>query len=67
MTELTVAPPTDLSPRTLEEAMKFADLLAKSTIVPKDFMNNAGNIFVAIQWGAELGLKPMQAMQMQLP
>lgn len=63
MTELTVAPPTDLSPRTLEEAMKFADLLAKSTIVPKDFMNNAGNIFVAIQWGAELGLKPMQAMQ----
>lgn len=63
MTDLTVQPPTDLSPRTLDEAMKFAELLSKSTIVPKDFMNNAGNIFVAIQWGAELGLKPMQAMQ----
>nr|WP_254704976.1 hypothetical protein [Pseudomonas corrugata] len=43
--------------------MKFADYLAKSTIVPKDFANNPGNILVAIQWGMELGLQPMQAMQ----
>jgi hypothetical protein len=63
MSELQVTPQMDLSPRTLDEALRFADILCKSTIVPKDFMNNAGNIFVAIQWGAELGLKPMQAMQ----
>ncbi|MFW8695518.1 hypothetical protein ACOI9Y_33635, partial [Mesorhizobium japonicum] len=32
-------------------------------IVPNDFANNPGNILVAIQWGMELGLQPMQAMQ----
>ncbi|MDO6747172.1 hypothetical protein [Gilvimarinus sp. 1_MG-2023] len=53
----------ELTPRSLEEAMKFADLLAGSSIVPKDFQRNPGNILVAIQWGAELGIKPMQAMQ----
>ncbi|MBR8279757.1 hypothetical protein [Burkholderia vietnamiensis] len=53
----------DLSPRSLEEAMKFADMLADSSIVPKDFIGKPGNVLVAIQWGMELGLKPMQAMQ----
>lgn len=46
-----------------EKAMEVAGMLAKSTIVPKEFQNNAGNVYVACQWGAELGLKPMQAMQ----
>ena len=63
MTDLAVSTQVDLSPRTLDEALRFADILSKSTIVPKDFVNNPGNIFVAIQWGSELGLKPMQAMQ----
>ena len=53
----------DLSPRTLQEAMEFAEHLADSSIVPKDFMGKPGNVLVAIQWGMELGLKPMQAMQ----
>ncbi|MBR7998302.1 hypothetical protein [Burkholderia vietnamiensis] len=53
----------DLSPRSLDEAMKFADMLADSSIVPKDFIGKPGNVLVAIQWGMELGLKPMQAMQ----
>lgn len=53
----------DLSPQSLDEAMRFADILATSEIVPKDFQNKPGNILVAIQWGMELGLKPMQAMQ----
>jgi hypothetical protein len=56
-------PVFDLSPRSLDEAMRFADILCKSDIVPKDFQNKPGNILVAIQWGMELGLKPMQAMQ----
>nr|WP_282445072.1 hypothetical protein [Pseudomonas sp. W2Jun17] len=43
--------------------MRFADYLSKSSIIPKDFINNPGNILVAIQWGMELGLQPMQAMQ----
>lgn len=53
----------DLSPKSLDEAMKLADMLANSSIVPKDFVGKPGNIIVAIQWGAEIGLKPMQAMQ----
>lgn len=56
-------PSFSLAPRDLEEALRFAEILSKSTIIPKDFANNPGNILVAIQWGMELGLQPMQAMQ----
>lgn len=65
MTELTTSPSKgfSLTPQSLDEAMRFADILSKSSIVPKDFAGNPGNILVAIQWGLELGLQPMQAMQ----
>ncbi|WP_433886922.1 recombinase RecT [Pseudomonas vranovensis] len=63
MSDLAIKPTFSLAPQNIEEALKFADYLAKSTIVPKDFANNPGNILVAIQWGMELGLQPMQAMQ----
>lgn len=53
----------DLSPRTFEQALTFADYLANSTLVPKDFIGKPGNCLVAMQWGAEIGLKPLQAMQ----
>lgn len=52
-----------LTPKTLDEAMRFADLLSKSSIVPKDYQGNPGNVLVAVQWGNELGLQPLQAMQ----
>lgn len=52
-----------LAPQTLDEAMRFAEVLAKSSIVPKDYQGSPGNVLVAIQWGAELGLPPLQAMQ----
>ena len=63
MSDLAIKPTFSLAPQNIEEALKFSDYLAKSTIVPKDFANNPGNILVAIQWGMELGLQPMQAMQ----
>lgn len=63
MTDLVAATSFDLSPRSLDEALKLADYLADSSIVPKDFQGKPGNILVAIQWGMEIGLKPMQAMQ----
>lgn len=66
-TALTVTPAQgasfDLSPRTFEQALTFADYLANSTMVPKDFLGKPGNCLIAMQWGAELGLKPLQAMQ----
>lgn len=64
MNDLSTRPESfSLIPRTLEEAMKFSTTLAKSDLVPKDFVDKPANILVAIQWGMELGLQPMQAMQ----
>lgn len=62
-----VAPPAtpsaSLIPQTIDEALKMAKMLAQSDIVPKDFKGKEGNIFVAIQWGTEVGLPPLQALQ----
>lgn len=57
------APAFSLAPRNFEEAMKFADLMAKSDLVPKDFKDKPGNILVAIQKGYEVGLSPMAALE----
>lgn len=59
----TRAPQFDLSPQTFEQALTFSEYLANSDMVPKDFKGKPGNCLVAIQWGMEIGLKPMQAMQ----
>jgi hypothetical protein len=56
-------PQFSLAPRDLAQAIEFAGILAKSNMVPKEFVGNPGNILVAVQWGMELGLQPMQAMQ----
>jgi hypothetical protein len=60
---LVSAPANDFSPKTLDEALRLCDYLAKSDLVPKDYQGKPGNCLVAIQWGAEIGLKPLQAMQ----
>lgn len=52
-----------LAPQSIDEAIRFAEIMSKSNLVPKDFSGNVGNILVAVQWGMELGLQPMQAMQ----
>lgn len=52
-----------LTPSSLDEAMKYADLIAKSEIIPPDYKNKPANVLIAIQMGAELGLPPMQALQ----
>jgi hypothetical protein len=52
----------DLSPQTFEQAMKFSHMLAESDLVPKDFRGKPGNCLIAMQWGSELGLKPLQAL-----
>jgi hypothetical protein len=53
----------DLSPQTFEQAMKFSHMLAESDFVPKDFKGKPGNCLIAMQWGSEIGLKPLQALQ----
>lgn len=52
-----------LAPKTMEEAMKFSELIAGSSIVPACYKGKAMDVLVAVQMGAELGLKPLQALQ----
>lgn len=52
-----------LMPRTMQEAMQFADMIAHSDMVPKDYKGKPANVMVAIQWGAELGISPLQSLQ----
>lgn len=52
-----------LTPANLGEAMKMAEILADSSIVPKEFQGKPGNVLIACQWGMEIGLQPLQAMQ----
>lgn len=53
----------DLSPQNFEQALTFSNYLADSDMVPKDFKGKPGNCLIAMQWGAELGLKPLQSLQ----
>lgn len=65
MTDLTAVagPIFSLVPTTLDEAMKLAEIMATSDLVPKDYRGKPGNVLVAVQMGMELGLKPMAAIQ----
>lgn len=49
--------------RSLTDAMEYAKLIAESDLVPKDYKGKPGNVLVAIQYGMEIGLKPLQAVQ----
>ena len=53
----------DLSPQTFDQAITFSQYLADSDLVPKDFKGKPGNCLIAMQWGAELGLKALQSLQ----
>ena len=51
-----------LEPKSLTEAMEFSDALSKSGLVPDAYRGKPANILVAIQWGYEIGLPPMQSL-----
>lgn len=53
----------DLSPQNFDQALAFAQYLADSDMVPKDFKGKPGNCLIAMQWGNELGMKAIQAIQ----
>lgn len=57
------APSFSLQPSNLQEAMQLAEIMAGSEMVPKDFKGKPGNVLVAVQMGAEVGLPAMQAIQ----
>ena len=52
-----------LQPQSMQEAIQFSEILAKSAMVPNHFQGKPANVLVAVQWGMELGLQPLQALQ----
>jgi len=52
-----------LTPQNLQEAQQYANLIADSDMVPQDYKGKPGNVLVAVQMGAEVGLNPMQSLQ----
>ena len=52
-----------LTATTMEQAIKVADMLAKSTLVPKAYQGQPANVLVAMAYGESFGMQPLQAMQ----
>jgi len=52
-----------LQPRNLDEAMRMAEMLSQSQMVPKQYQNKAQDALVAMMMGVEVGLNPIQALQ----
>lgn len=57
------AGPFDMALRTFDDAWRMAEILAASDLVPKDFKGKPENCLIAMQWGAEVGLKALQSLQ----
>lgn len=47
----------------LNDAVKASEIISRSNFVPQAYKGQPGDVLVAMQMGAELGLKPMQALQ----
>jgi hypothetical protein len=52
-----------LVPRNFDEAWRMANIFAKSSLVPKQYFGKPEDIIIAMQYGAEIGLPPMAALQ----
>jgi hypothetical protein len=52
-----------LAPANMTEAIEFSKMLAQSEMVPKNYHRKPQDILVAMQWGYEVGLQPLQALQ----
>lgn len=52
-----------LTPRTFDQAMQMAQMIANSELAPKDYRGKPENVIIAMQMGAELGLPAMQSIQ----
>jgi len=52
-----------ITPQSITEAMEYAKMIANSSFCPKGMNGKPGDVLVAVQMGAEVGLSPMQALQ----
>jgi RecT family len=63
MTQLTTTNRQGFAPATITEAMEFSKMLSESAMVPRAYQGKPQDIMVCVQWGYEIGLAPMQALQ----
>ena len=63
MSQLTTINRQGFAPATITEAIQFSEMLANSSMVPKAYQGKPQDIMVCVQWGYEIGLAPMQALQ----
>ena len=63
MSALTTTNRQGFAPATITEAIQFSEMLANSTMVPRAYQGKPQDIMVCVQWGYEIGLAPMQALQ----
>ena len=61
--QLTTTNQRGFAPATITEAIHFSEMLAGSNMVPKAYQGKPQDILVCVQWGYEIGLAPMQALQ----
>jgi len=61
--QLTTTSQRGFAPATLTEAITFSEMLSNSNMVPKAYQGKPQDILVCVQWGMEMGLAPMQALQ----
>lgn len=55
---------TTFAPTTISEAFQFAEMLLESGMIPKSYVGKPpAAIVVALQFGMEVGLAPLQALQ----
>lgn len=47
----------------IEQMLHISSVLARSTIIPKDFQGNEGNCFVVLQLASRLGIDPFTMLQ----
>ena len=63
MNQLTTTDRKGFAPATITEAMEFSKMLADSAMVPRAYQGKPQDVLVCVQWGYEIGLAPMQALQ----
>ena len=63
MNQAVVSSTNAFMPSTFDEAMRLSEMLAKSQMVPTGYRGKPEDVFVAIAWGREIGLAPLQSLQ----
>ena len=63
MSNIAISQGNGFVPANIDEAMRLAETLARSSMVPKNYQGKPEDILVATIWGKEIGLATMQALQ----